>query len=188
MIVACVIGMLICLGGVQKGIEKVTKIMMLLLLVIMLFLAVGSVLQPGAEEGLNFYLMPNFSYIFSDPQTFTKVLYEAMALAFFTMSVGMGSMVIFGSYINKERALFGEALTIGGLNVFVAIVAGLIIFPACFAYGISPDSGPSLIFQTLPNVFANMPFGSVFGTLFFVFLGFASLSTVVAVFENIIAF
>lgn len=188
MVITCVIGMVICLGGVQKGIEKVTKVMMLLLLCIMIVLAVFAVLQPGAEQGLEFYLAPDFSLIFADFPTFTKVLYEAMSVAFFTMSVGMGSMVVFGSYINKDRSLFGEALTIGSLNIFVAIVAGLIIFPACFAYGINPDSGPSLIFQTLPNVFANMQFGSVFGTFFFIFLSFAALSTVVAVFENLIAF
>lgn len=188
MILACVIGMAICAGGVQKGIEKITKVMMLFLLVIMILLAVFAILQPNASEGLKFYLMPDFSLIFTDVPTFIDVLYQAMALAFFTMSVGMGSMVIFGSYINKERTLFGEAITIGSLDVFVAIVAGLIIFPACFAFNVNPGSGPSLVFETLPNVFANMPFGSVLGTMFFIFLSFAALSTVIAVFENIVAF
>lgn len=111
-----------------------------------------------------------------------------MSLAFFTLSIGMGSMVVFGSYINKDRSLFGEAITISLLDVGVAIICGLIIFPSCFAYGVQPDSGPSLVFQTLPNVFAHMPFGSVLGALFFIFLSFAALSTVIAVFENIIAF
>lgn len=188
MIIACVIGMLICAGGVQKGIEKITKFMMLILLAIMVVLAIFAIFQPGAEAGLKFYLMPDFSLMFSSGSAFMEVLYQAMALAFFTMSVGMGSMVIFGSYINKDRALFGEAITIGLLDVGVAFVAGLIIFPACFAYNVNPNSGPSLVFETLPNVFANIPFGSVAGTLFFIFLSFAALSTVIAVFENIVAF
>ena len=188
MIVACILGMLVCLGGVQKGIEKITKVMMSILLLIMIVLAVFAVLQPGAEAGLQFYLMPDFSKVFSSPDVFAEALYQAMALAFFTMSVGMGSMVIFGSYINKDRALFGEAITIGLLDIGVAIVAGLIIFPACFAFGVNPGSGPSLVFETLPNVFASMPLGILWGTLFFVFLSFAALSTLIAVFENIIAF
>lgn len=188
MFVTCLIGMLICYGGVQKGIEKVTKVMMLVLLCIMLVLAVFSVLQPGAQAGIEFYLLPNFNKIFATPQNFMHVLYSAMSLAFFTMSVGMGSMIIFGSYINKDRSLFGEAITVGSLNIGVAIIAGLIIFPACFSFGVSPDAGPSLVFETLPNVFSNLPCGYIMGTLFFVFLSFAALSTVVAVFENIVAF
>lgn len=188
MFITCLIGMLICCGGVQKGIEKVTKVMMLVLLALMLVLAVFSVLQPGAQAGIEFYLLPDFNKIFATPQTFMHVLYSAMSLAFFTMSVGMGSMVIFGSYINKDRALFGEAITIGSLNIGVAIIAGLIIFPACFSFGVSPDAGPSLVFETLPNVFSNLPCGHIMGTLFFVFLSFAALSTVVAVFENLVAF
>lgn len=188
MIVVCILGMAVVAGGVQKGVEKITKVMMVILLVIMVLLAVFAMLQPGAEEGLKFYLMPNFDTIFSSWDQFSYVLYEAMSLAFFTLSIGMGSMVIFGSYINKDRALFGEAITISLLDVGVAIVAGLIIFPACFAYGVNPGSGPSLVFETLPNVFASMPCGSILGAAFFVFLSFAAMSTVIAVFENIVAF
>lgn len=188
MIVAVVIGMIVCFLGVQKGIEKITKVMMILLLAIMIFLAIFAMCLPGAQAGLEFYLMPRFDTIFASPEVFCSVLYQALSLAFFTLSVGMGSMVIFGSYIGKERSLFGEALTISLLDVGVAIVCGLIIFPSCFAYGINPGAGPSLVFETLPNVFANMPFGSIFGTAFFLFLSFAAMSTLIAVFENIIAF
>lgn len=153
--------MLICSGGVQKGIERITKVMMVALLAIMVFLAVFAICQPNADLGIHFYLLPNFGHILSSPIHFVDSLYQAMSLAFFTLSVGMGSMVIFGSYIQKDRALFGEAITISVLDVGVAIIAGLIIFPACFSFGIQPDSGPSLVFVTLPNVFASMPLGSL---------------------------
>ena len=188
MIAAVVIGMIICGFGVQKGIEKITKVMMVLLLVIMVGLAIFAICLPGAGAGLEFYLMPKFETIFSSPDVFCAALYQALSLAFFTLSVGMGSMVIFGSYIGHDHTLFGEALTISIMDVGVAIVCGLIIFPACFAYGINPGSGPSLVFETLPNVFANMPFGMLFGTAFFIFLSFAAMSTIIAVFENIVAF
>lgn len=188
MIIVCIIGMSICAGGLQKGVEKITKVMMLLLLIIMIGLACFSMILPGAEKGLQFYLMPDFGPIFSSWENFSKILYQAMSLAFFTLSVGMGSMVVFGSYINKDRSLFGEALTISFLDVGVAIIAGLIIFPACFAYNVNPGQGPSLVFETLPVVFANIPNGSILGALFFVFLSFAALSTVIAVFENIVMF
>lgn len=188
MVIVVAVGMAICIGGVQKGIEKITKVMMLILLGIMILLAIFAVSLPNGDSGLRFYLMPNFDIIFSSWESFTVCLYQAMSLAFFTLSVGMGSMVIFGSYINKERSLYGEALTISILDVSVAVIAGLIVFPACFSYGVNPGSGPSLVFETLPNVFANMACGSILGALFFVFLSFAALSTVIAVFENVIAF
>ena len=188
MLLVVAIGIITCSGGVQNGLERVTKFMMVALLALMIFLAVFSMLQPGAGEGIEFYLAPNFAEVFSDPQRLFNTVSEAMSLSFFTLSIGVGSMMIFGSYIEKDRSLFGEALTIGALDTFVAFVAGLIIFPACSSYGISPDSGPSLIFITLPCVFSNMQFGRIIGFLVFVFLSFAALSTVNAVFESIIAF
>ena len=155
--------------------------MMLALLVIMGVLAVRGVLMSGAKEGLSFYLMPDLGKING------SVLSGAMNQAFFTLSLGAGSMAIFGSYIDKNRTLMGESVSVIVLDTFVAIVAGLIIFPACFTYGINPGAGPGLIFVTLPEVFNNMPFGNVWGALFFVFMTFAAFSTVLAVFENIIA-
>ena len=182
---AVVIGTAVCLGGLQKGVERITKIMMGGLLIIMVALAIRSVTLEGAEKGLEFYLKPDFSKLLASGLTTT--LYAALGQAFFTLSIGIGSMAIFGSYISKERSLFGESLLVTGLDTFVALTAGLIIFPACFAYGINPGAGPGLIFVTLPNMFNYMPNGRIWGALFFLFMSFAALSTVIAVFENIVA-
>ena len=185
MIVVCVIGFVICLGGVRKSVERITKVMMLLLFALMIILAIRATTLPGASEGLAFYLKPSLAP-FQEHGVFT-VLFAAMGQAFFTLSLGIGSMLIFGSYLKKERSLFGEAVNVTILDTFVAIMAGLIIFPACFAYGVEPGAGPGLIFVTLPNIFAGMPGGQIWGTLFFLFMLFAAISTVVAVFENIVA-
>ena len=166
--------------NLQGGLERVTKYMMSALLVLMLVLAVHSLTFAGAAEGLRFYLVPDFSAIDGG------VIVAAMNQAFFSLSVGMGGMAIFGSYIGKEHSLLGESARIVVLDTFVAITAGLIIFPACFTYGVDQTSGPSLIFITLPNIFANMSMGRLWGSLFFLFMAFAALSTVLAVFENII--
>ena len=183
--IVIVMGFGVCALGVQKGIEKVSKWMMLALLAIMVILAVRSIFLPGGAEGLRFYLVPDFGKM-ADVGIF-NVIVAAMNQAFFTLSIGMGGMAIFGSYIGKERALMGEALNVTVLDTFVAITAGLIIFPACFAYDIEPGAGPPLIFQTLPNVFNNMPGGRIWGSLFFVFMSFAALTTVLGVFENIVS-
>ena len=182
------IGFGVCALGVQKGIEKVSKWMMLALLAIMVVLAVRSLFLPGGGEGLKFYLVPDFGKMFEGGfKGFFNVVVAAMNQAFFTLSLGIGSMAIFGSYLKKDRALMGEAINVTILDTFVAITAGLIIFPACFAYGVEPGAGPGLIFQTLPTVFNNMAGGRIWGTLFFIFMGCAALTTVIAVFENIIA-
>lgn len=185
MVLAIVLGFFICSLGLKKGVEKVTKIMMLALLAIIMVLAVRSVTLPGAGEGLKYYLIPDFSKM---QGRVGEVLFAAMGQAFFTLSIGMGSMAIFGSYIDKNRSLLGESLSISILDTFVAFTAGLIIIPACFAYNLEPGAGPSLIFQTLPNIFKEMTGGRIWGSLFFLFMIFAAVSTVVAVFENIIAF
>ncbi len=185
MAVAVIIGAAICFSGLRSGVERITKLMMCGLLVIMIALAVRSVTLEGAEKGLEFYLKPDFNKLVSDGLVTT--LREALNQAFFTLSIGIGSMAIFGSYISKDRSLFGESLMVTGLDTFVALTAGLIIFPACFAYGINPGGGPGLIFVTLPNMFNHMPNGQIWGALFFLFMSFAALSTVVAVFENIVA-
>ena len=177
------LGFGVCSLGVQNGVERITKVMMIALLLIMVVLAVNSILLPGAAEGLHFYLVPNWEQV--QKVGLFHVIVAAMNQAFFTLSVGMGSMNIFGSYIDKDKSLFGESITIAALDTFVAIVAGLIIFPACFAYGVSPDSGPSLIFITLPNIFNAMPGGKIWSVFFFLFMFFAAFSTVIAVFENI---
>jgi NSS family neurotransmitter:Na+ symporter len=179
------VGILVCSLGVQKGVEKVSKPMMIALLVIMVILAVNSVFLPGASEGVKFYLIPDVGRMMDIG--FGEVVTGAMNQAFFTLSLGIGSMAIFGSYIGKERSLMGEAVNVAILDTFVALCAGMIIFPACFAYGVQPDSGPNLIFVTLPNIFNNIPLGRVWGSLFFVFMSFAAFSTIIAVFENIIA-
>lgn len=186
MILAVILAFGICSLGVQKGVEKVTKIMMLLLLGLIVILAVHSTLLPGAGEGIRFYLVPDFHNMLE--KGIGNVIFGAMSQAFFTLSIGMGSMAIFGSYLDKSRSLTGEALSITILDTFVALMTGLIIIPACFAYGIEPDAGPSLIFITLPNIFNQMTGGRIWGSLFFLFLSFAALSTVIAVFENIISF
>lgn len=186
MILSVILAFGICSLGVQKGVEKVTKIMMLLLLGLIVILAIHSTLLPGAGEGIRFYLVPDFHNMLE--KGIGNVIFGAMSQAFFTLSIGMGSMAIFGSYLDKSRSLTGEALSITILDTFVALMAGLIIIPACFAYGIEPDAGPSLIFITLPNIFNQMTGGRIWGSLFFLFLSFAALSTVIAVFENIISF
>lgn len=171
----------VCSFSLQKGLERVTKYMMVALLVLMVALAVYGLSLSGAREGLAFYLKPDFSKLNA------SVVSEAMNQSFFTLSLGIGSMAIFGSYIGKERSLLGESTSIIILDTFVAIVAGLIIFPACFTYGIEPNEGASLLFLTLPNVFNGIPGGRVLGALFFIFMTFAAFSTVLAVYENIIA-
>ena len=180
-----IVGFLVCSFGVQNGLEKITKWMMLALLGIMVVLAINSIFLPGGSEGLKFYLMPDASRI--QEHGIITVLVAAMNQAFFTLSIGMGSMAIFGSYIGKERSLMGESVSVALLDTFVAIASGLIIFPACFAYNVNPESGPPLIFVTLPNIFNHLPGGRIWGSLFFVFMSFAALSTVFAVFENIIS-
>lgn len=194
MLVVIVLGFLVCSLGLQKGVERITKVMMICLLGIMAVLVVRAVTLPGGLEGLKFYLIPDFGKLFAGATTaeqwatFGDAVYAAMGQAFFTLSLGISAMEIFGSYIGKERSLTGEALRICGLDTAVALVAGLIIFPACFAFGVEPGSGPGLVFITLPSVFSQMPVGQLWGTLFFLFMSFAALSTVVAVFENIMSF
>ena len=180
-VVAC---FLICAKGLQKGVEKITKVMMLLLLGLLVVLAIRSVTLPGASTGLKFYLMPDFSNLVE--YGLGEAIFAAMGQAFFTLSLGIGAMSIFGSYIGKEHSLLGESVRVVVLDTFVAITAGLIIFPACFTFGVDQTAGPSLIFITLPNIFANMALGRLWGSLFFLFMAFAALSTVLAVFENII--
>ena len=176
----------ICSQGLQKGVEKITKVMMLLLLALMIVLAVRSATLEGAGEGLRFYLFPDFSKV-KEAGIF-DVVFAAMGQAFFTLSLGIGAIAIFGSYIDKKRTLTGEAVCVTVLDTCVALVAGMIIFPACFAFGVNPDSGPSLIFITLPNIFNSMGGGRIWGTLFFLCMFFAAESTIIAVFENILSF
>lgn len=184
--IVCILGFVVCFFGIKNGVERVSKVMMTALIILMMILAVHSVFLKGAGEGMKFYLIPNFSKLAK--LGWGNVIYNAMSQAFFTLSIGIGAMLIFGSYIDKKRSLTGEAITITALDTSVALMAGFIIIPACFAYGISPDAGPSLIFITIPNLFSKMPGGRFWGALFFVFLSFAALSTVIAVFENIISF
>lgn len=179
------LGFIVCSGGVQKGLERVTKFMMMALLAIMVILAINSVFMEGGAEGLKFYLLPDFSRMAEIG--FGEAVVGAMNQAFFTLSLGIGAMAIFGSYLGKERALMGEAVNVCVLDTFVAFTSGLIIFPACFAYGVEANSGPSLIFITLPNIFANITMGRLVGSLFFLFMSFAALSTIFAVFETIVA-
>lgn len=191
MIVVVCIGMFVCAQGLRNGVERVNKVMMLCLLALMLVLAVNSILLPGAGEGLRFYLQPNFRNLVYDAEgnwILGEAVFAAMGQAFFTLSLGIGAIAIFGSYIGKEHRLAGEALRIGVLDTCVAFVAGLIIFPACSAFGVSTSEGAPLVFMTLPNIFNHMPMGRLWGGLFFLFLSFAALSTVIAVFENIISF
>ena len=185
MVVVVAIGIFVCARGLQNGLEKVTKVMMIALLVIMVVLAVNSMFMPGAKEGLTFFLVPDFERM--KEVGIVNTLVGAMNQAFFTLSLGIGAMEIFGSYMKRDHTLVSESLHICVLDTFVAICAGLIIFPACFSFGIEANQGPSLIFQTLPNVFVNMAGGRVWGALFFLFMIFASFSTVLAVFENILA-
>ena len=185
MIAVVVIGFLINSFGLQGGLERVTKVMMIALLAIMVVLAVNSIRTPGSGEGLRFYLIPDFGRMAETGVA--NVVVGAMNQAFFTLSLGIGAMAIFGSYIGKGRALMGEAVNVAVLDTFVAFTAGLIIFPACFAFNVSPDSGPNLIFVTLPNIFNHLAGGRLWGSLFFVFMAFAAFSTVLAVFENIMS-
>ncbi len=180
-----VLGFFICSFSLQKGLEKVSKFMMLALLAIMVILAINSFTMDGAREGLSFYLKPDLGKM--QEVGIGNVIVGAMTQAFFTLSLGMGGMAIFGSYIGKERSLLGESVNVAILDTFVAVVSGLIIFPACFTYGVEAGSGPKLIFVTLPNVFNHMPMGRLWGALFFIFMTFAALTTVLAVFENILA-
>lgn len=185
MVIIVAAGILVCSMGLQKGVEKITKIMMVLLLFIIVILAVRGMTLEGAMDGLKFYLVPDLQRM-KDAGILETVV-AAMNQAFFTLSLGIGAMAIFGSYIDKKHTLLGESVSIAILDTFVAIVSGLIIFPTCFAFGISPDNGPSLIFITLPNVFNHMAAGRIWGALFFLFMTFAAFSTILAVFENIIS-
>lgn len=186
MILVVLVCMGVCAKGLQNGVEKITKGMMLCLLALLVVLAFRAVSLPGAEKGLEFYLKPDFRKLAE--YGWGDVIFAAMGQAFFTLSLGIGAMAIFGSYIGREHRLLGEALNVTVLDTFVAFVAGLIIFPSAFAFGVTPDAGPSLIFVTLPNIFNAMPGGRVWGAFFFLFMTFAALSTVIAVFENIISF
>ena len=181
MAIVVVLGFLILSFGLQKGVERVTKVMMIALLLLMIVLAINSFTLPGAKEGLTFYLKPDLSKINGN------VVVAAMNQAFFTLSLGIGSMAIFGSYIGKERSLMGESINILVLDTFVAVMAGLIIFPACFTFDVPASAGPSLLFESMARVFNNMSGGRWWGSLFFLFMFFAAMSTIVAVFENILA-
>ena len=186
MVVTVVLGFLVCSRGLQNGLEKISKFMMSALLILIVVLAVHSFTLSGAGRGIEFYLIPNLDTV-SDVGI-KNVITAAMNQAFFTLSLGVAAMEIFGSYMGKEHTLAGEGAKICALDTFVAIMSGLIIFPACFSYGVEVGAGPSLIFITLPNVFVNMTGGRVWGCLFFMFMTFASFSTVIAVFENIMSF
>lgn len=186
MLITIAIGLFVCSMGLEKGVEKITKVMMVSLMVLMLALVVRSLTLPGAEKGLRFYLVPNMENM--KEAGIRETIMAAMGQSFFTLSTGIGSLAIFGSYIGKERSLTGEALNVMLLDTFVAVVAGLIIFPACFAFGVNPGEGPGLVFVTLPNIFNEMAGGRLWGSLFFLFMSFAALSTVIAVFQNILSF
>ena len=185
MLAVSVIGLIVCSLGLEKGVEKITKPMMLCLFGIMMVLVVRSLTLDNAMAGLEFYLKPDFSKI--KEAGIGEVIFAAMGQSFFTLSIGIGSLSIFGSYIGKERSLTGEAVSVMALDTAVAIISGLVIFPACFAFGINPGEGPGLVFVTLPNVFNEMAGSRLWGSLFFLFMTFAALSTVIAVFQNIIA-
>ena len=184
-VLICVIGFSVCAIGLQKGIERITKVMMTLLFIVMIALAVRSVTMPGSSEGIRFYLVPDIDKMLETG--IGNVLFGALSQAFFTLSIGIGAMLIFGSYLDKSNRLAGEAISIGVLDTLVALTAGLIVIPSCFAYGIQPDAGPSLVFITLPNIFSQMTAGGIWSALFFLFLTFAALSTIIAVFENLVA-
>lgn len=186
MILATVLAFIPVGRGLQNGVEKITKFMMMGLLGLIVILAVNSITLKGGSEGLKFYLLPDFARM-KEIGTF-EAIYAAMGQAFFTLSLGIGSISIFGSYIDKKYSLTGEAVRIIGLDTFIALASGLIIFPAAFAFGVQPDAGPSLLFITLPNIFNQMGGGRIWGTLFFLFMSFAALSTLIAVFENIVSY
>lgn len=185
-IAALAVTIVICSMGLQKGVERITKIMMSFLFIILIVLCVRSITLPGASEGIKFYLIPDFAKIME--KGLGETIFAAMGQSFFTLSLGIGTMAIFGSYISKDHSLMGESVSICGLDTLVALMSGLVIFPACFSFGVEPESGPGLVFVTLPNIFNQMAGGPVWGTLFFAFMSFAALSTLIAVFENILAF
>ena len=180
------LGFFLCGRGLQNGVEKSATFMMTGLLIIMVLLTLNSFFMEGADAGIRFYLFPDLSKV--RELGLGNIIYGAMSQSFFTLSVGMGGMSIFGSYLKKEQSLMGEAVLISGLDTVVALMAGLIIIPACFAYGIEPNSGPPLIFMTLPNIFTRLPAGRLIGTAFFIFLSFAALTTIIGVYENIISY
>ncbi len=184
MVVTVIVGFIICSFGLQNGIERITKVMMTALIVLILILAIHSLTLPGAKEGVSFYLLPDIEKV--KAVGLKNVISASMNQAFFTLSLGIGAMEIFGSYMSDSHTLPGEAARICVMDTFVAVMSGLIIFPACFSFGVQPDQGPSLIFVTLPNIFVNMAGGRIWGSLFFLFMTFASFSTVIAVFENLI--
>lgn len=186
MLIIVIIGFAVCAIGLQKGVEKITKAMMLALLGIMIVLCINSILLDNSSEGLKFYLVPDFGKMLD--YGIWNVVYAAMSQAFFTLSLGIGAMAIFGSYISRDRSLMGESINICILDTCVAFMAGLIIFPACFSFGVNPGEGPGLVFVTLPNIFNQMAGGKIWGTLFFLFMTFAALSTIIAVFENTVSF
>lgn len=186
MVLTVVVGFFVCSRGLQNGLEKISKVMMCALLILIVILAIHSFTLSGAAEGLSFYLVPNLNTVRS--VGLGSVIAAAMNQSFFTLSLGVAAMEIFGSYMSRDNTLAGEGIRICALDTFVAIMAGLIIFPACFSYGVEAGAGPQLIFITLPNVFINMAGGRIWGTLFFLFMTFASFSTVIAVFENIMSF
>ncbi len=185
MLFTVAVGLLVCAGGVQGRLEKITKAMMCCLLVLIVVLGIHSLFLPGAKEGIAFYLLPDFQK--AAEIGIPSIISAAMNQSFFTLSLGIAALEIFGSYMSRDNTLAGESVRICALDTFVALMSGLIIFPACFSYQVSPDQGPSLIFVTLPQVFLHMPGGRIWGTLFFIFMTFASFSTVTAVFENLIA-
>lgn len=187
MIVVTLVGFLICSRGLKNGVEKISKYLMSALFVIMLVLAIHSFFLSGAKEGLSFYLIPDFQRAL-EKYSLGTIIFEALGQAFFTLSLGIGALAIFGSYIDKEHSLVSESINVVILDTIVALVSGLIIFPACFTFDIDAGSGPGLIFVTLPTTFNAMSGGQIWGSLFFVFLAFAALTTIIAVFENIIAF
>lgn len=186
MLIIVIIGFTVCAIGLQKGVEKITKAMMIALLGIMIVLCINSILLDNSSEGLKFYLVPDFGKMLD--YGIWNVVYAAMSQAFFTLSLGIGAMAIFGSYISRDRSLMGESINICILDTCVAFMAGLIIFPACFSFGVNPGEGPGLVFVTLPNIFNQMAGGKIWGTLFFLFMTFAALSTIIAVFENTVSF
>ncbi len=188
MVVTVLVSFLVCSRGLQNGVEKVNKVMMLALLAIMVVLVFRSVTLEGAGEGLAFYLKPDFSKLYEAEGGLFETIFAAMGQAFFTLSLGIGALAIFGSYIGRDRSLTGEAISITVLDTFVALMSGLIIFPATAAFGVDAGQGTALIFITLPNIFNQMPGGRIWGALFFVFMSFAAFSTIIAVFQNIVAF
>lgn len=186
MVVVIIIGFLICSRGLQNGVEKISKYMMSCLFIVMIILVIRSVTLDGAIDGLKFYLIPDFSKMIENG--IGDAIFAALGQAFFTLSIGIGALAIFGSYIDKGRRLLQESINVMVLDTLVAFIAGLIIFPACFSFGVNPGDGPGLVFVTLPNIFNEMPMGQLWGSLFFVFMSFAALTTVIAVFENILSF